>query len=376
MFALQLISDRRALHQIPELELELPQTTAYLRNALAGLGCQLSSPIPSSLAAFFDFGQPETLAFRADCDALPVQEQTNHDFPSRHPGRMHACGHDGHMAIGLELARRISGISRLPHNILILFQPGEESPGGARPICESGILEQHHIKAIFGLHLWPELEKGVVFSRKEEMMARASEVNVDIYGQSAHIGRSWEGRDALAAAVSFYAQAAALEQSLPENVYRLLKFGMLTSGTARNAISDHSRLAGSLRAYQDEVFDHLAQGLQAISETLQAQTGCPVHITMSDGYPAILNPAGLYQRVLEVAPFRPLEDPSLAAEDFAFYQRRVPGMFFFLGLGHCPALHSPNFDFDESVLAVGADFFEGLARNFAFSREELEPECL
>ena len=358
---MQIIHDRRALHRIPELELHLPKTMEHLCNSLSKLNCHLFSPMESSLCAYFDFGKPDTLAFRADCDALPIQEQTQHDFPSGHAGCMHACGHDGHMAIGLELARRLNEKQDLPHNVLLVFQPGEESPGGARPFCETGILSQYHVKAIFGLHLWPGLEKGVIHSRAKELMSRSSEINVDFYGKSAHIGRSWEGVDALAAAVEFYSRVTAMEQSMPKDVYRLLKFGHFTSGRVRNAISDHTRMEGSLRAFQDEVFDGMVSSIREIAADVEQKTSCRIEINMSTGYPAILNPVELCKLV---PPYQELAEPSMTSEDFSWYQRYVPGMFFFLGLGDTPALHSANFDFDESVLLVGADYFEKLAEEF------------
>ena len=361
---MNLIDHRRALHRIPELELSLPKTMEYLKNVLKGLPCSLFSPMESALAAFFDFGAEQTIAFRADCDGLPITEKNDVPYASVHPGCMHACGHDGHMAIALELAERLSRKKSLPHNVLILFQPGEESPGGAKPLCETGILEKYNVKAVFGLHLWPGLAPGVVYSRRNELMSRSSEVNVDIYGKSAHIAKASEGLDAVLAGTEFYRRAMALERSLPENVYRLLKFGKFHSGTVRNALSDHTRLEGSLRAFQDEVFDSLRSGLYAIASEVERDTGCTVKITMSSGYPAILNPDGLHNKVKAVAEFAELDEPSMTSEDFSWYQRYVPGMFFFLGLGDTPALHADNFAFDEEILVKGADFFEKLAEDF------------
>ena len=138
---MQITADRRALHQIPELELTLPKTMAYLAAVLEGLNCRVFSPMESALCAWFDFGRESAIAFRADCDALPIQEANDVPYASRHPGRMHACGHDGHMAILLELARRLSEKKDLPHNVLLLFQPGEESPGGGKLLCDTGVLE-------------------------------------------------------------------------------------------------------------------------------------------------------------------------------------------------------------------------------------------
>ena len=361
---MQIISDRRALHRIPELELHLPKTMAYLEKALAELPCKVFSPMESALCAWFDFGRESSIAFRADCDALPVHEPEGKPYASCHPGAMHACGHDGHMAMLLELARRLSEKKELAHNVLLLFQPGEESPGGARPLCDTGVLEQYHVKSVFGLHLWPGLEAGVVHSRVNELMARSAELNVDFYGKSAHIARAKDGVDANAAAVMFYTRAVEMERSLPENVFRLLKFGKFHGGTTRNALSDHTRLEGSLRAFQDEVFDAMRDRLYAIAADLEREMGCRVEITMSDGYPAVLNEPELARKVMTAAPYRLLEEPWMTSEDFSFYQRRLGGMFFFLGLGDTPALHATNFDFDESILLKGADFFEKLAENF------------
>ena len=132
--------DRRALHRIPELGDELPKTMDYLQDVLGTLDCEVLFPLDSAVCAYFDFGAPDTLAFRAEMDALPIAEQTGLPFSSQHSGRMHACGHDGHMAMALELGRRLRGKENLPHNVLLVFQPAEETTGGARRICETGVL--------------------------------------------------------------------------------------------------------------------------------------------------------------------------------------------------------------------------------------------
>ena len=361
---MQVVLDRRALHQIPELGMELPKTAAYIRKALEGLNCQVFSPLEHAVCAYFDFGAADAIAFRADMDALGITEETGLDFVSTHPGRMHACGHDGHMATLLELARRLDKKENLPHNVLLIFQPGEETPGGALPICETGVLEQYKVMAVFGLHLWPALPAGVMFTREKELMSRGSEVTVDIYGKSAHIGNASAGIDALAAAAEFYRQVRAAEAALPDDVYRLLNFGMFHSGTARNAISAHTQMCGSLRAFQNDVFDSLKDRLYEIAADVEKQFGCTVNVHMSEGYPAVMNDPDLVARVKKVADFQWLDKPSMTSEDFAEYQLRVGGVFFFLGVGDTPSLHATTFDFDEEILLKGADFFEKLAENF------------
>ena len=361
---MQIILDRRALHRIPELDRDLPKTMEYLQNALSGLKCRVFSPTKGAVCAFFDYGKDSAIAFRSDMDALPIQEKNTHDFASCHPGKMHACGHDGHMAILLELARRLNGKKDLPHNVLLVFQPAEETTGGARDICESGVFEEYNVSAIFGLHLWPGLAAGTVFSRETELMSRSCEVNVDFWGRSAHIARAKDGLDAMAACVEFYRQAMEMEQRLPAGVFRLLKFGKMECGTVRNAIAGSARLEGSLRAFQDEIFDSLRGGLDTIAARVETDTGCTVTVSANEGYPAVMNPKELYNRVKNQVRFAELDSPSMTAEDFSYYQKRLPGMFFFLGTGDSPALHADNFDFDESILAKGADFFENLAENF------------
>lgn len=362
---LSVTAHRRALHRIPELGDQLPETTAYVRSVLAPLACRISSPIPGSVCAFFDAGKPETAAFRADMDALPVTEATGLPYASAHPGNMHACGHDGHTAMALALAEHVSAhLAELPRNVLFLFQPAEETTGGARGLCDSGILEQHHVTRIFGLHLWPGLEAGRVFTRPGPLMARANEVTVTVTGKSVHLSRAGEGRDALAAGAEYLRRAYAMVDALPPEEPRAFLFGKMTSGAVRNAVSGKTVLEGSLRTYREETFRHCRARLTAIGDALAAETGCGVEVYLNEGYPAVWNHEGLYETVRTGlgpdAPV-PLDTPALAAEDFSFYQKEVPGVFFFLGVGNTAELHAPEFCFDdEAVLPKGVAFLKRL----------------
>ena len=361
----QIIADRQALHRIPELDRCLPKTMEYLKNSLQKLNCALFSPIEYSLCAYFDFGKEDTIAFRADCDALPIFEKTGAPYASTHEGKMHACGHDGHMAVLLELARRLSEKKDLPHNALLIFQPAEETIDGAKHICAAGVLETYRVKAVFGLHLWPDLPKGQLFTRKGALMAKSCEVDIEITGKSAHIGRASEGLDALDAGMKIYTRARALEQALPKDIRRILNFGFFESGTVRNAISRKTVLRGSMRSYEPKVHDYLHDGLTKIVEEVGKETGCGTHLYITPGTPPVINPPELVDRVAEVLPLSLLDEPSMTAEDFSEYQQVVPGVFFFLGLGDVPSLHADNFDFDETILEKGADCFEQLAERFS-----------
>lgn len=357
----QIIADRRMLHRIPELDRDLDRTLAYLRSALQGLRCKLFAPIPNSLCAYFDNGGETTLAFRSGADALPVHERSFLPFASEIAGQMHACGHDGHMAMLLELARRMHQ-KCVRHNILLIFQPAEETTGGARDICKSGVFENYNVRAIFGIHLWPELPLGTIASRKNEMMSRSCEVSVKITGRACSAARFEKGLDALRSGVDFYRRAMEAVAAWPENVYRLLHFGKMESGCQCNVVSDLTRLEGTLRAFQDDVFFGILDKLERIAADITDTSGCRVQLETSLGYPAVYNPPELYDRLrASGVEFADMEHPVMITEDFSWYQRHLSGMYFFLGTGPSPMLQADNFNFDESALETGADFLERIA---------------
>ena len=359
------VETRRALHRIPEVGFSLPETAAYVEAALRRLPCRVFSPVSGSVCAFFDAGRPETAAFRADMDALPLTERTGLPYASGHPGVMHACGHDGHTALMLALAEcAAEALPRLPRNALFLFQPAEESPGGAEPLCRTGVLEEVRAARVFGLHIWPGLPAGTVWSRPGPLMARASEVDAVITGKSAHISQYRQGKDALAAGCEYLRRVSAWMDGLSAEETALLRFGKMRSGTVRNALSGETVLEGSLRTYSEAVFRRCAESLRALGAEVAAETGCTADIRLSEGYPAVRNPETFYHAVCaqlgENAPCL-LPEPVLASEDFSFYQQRVPGVFFFLGAGDTPPLHSQDYTFDdETVLPAGLAFLRRL----------------
>ena len=362
---MSVVDYRRHLHRIPELDNQLPQTVAYVRSLLEPLGCKIFSPITGSVCAWFDAGRNESVAFRADLDALPVTEQTGLPYASEHPCVMHACGHDGHTAMVLALAEYVAAhLSELSRNVLLIFQPSEETTGGAGKLCEAGVLERYRVRRIFGLHLWPGLEAGVIASRPGPLMARSNEVTVTVEGRSVHMSRAEEGLDALTAGISYLQRAYDMMEQLPPDQPRVLRFGKMVSGTVRNAISGRTVLEGSLRTYREDTFRFCRQQLKDIGRSVAAETGCTVDVHLSEGYPAVWNHEALYQKIAaQLGADAPLllEKPVLAAEDFSFYQQYVPGLFFFLGTGDTPQLHAPDFAFDdEAVLPRGVEFLKKL----------------
>ncbi len=334
---------RRQLHRIPELDRSLPKTEAFLREVLGESPCELMRPCEGSLCAYFDLKKEKTVAFRADMDALPIREETGAPYASVHDGIMHACGHDAHMAILLALARNLTASK---HNVLLIFQPAEETTGGAKAICESGILEKYNVAAVYALHLWPQAEKCSISASARGMMARSSEVTVEFFGKSAHIAKPTEGDDALLKAAKFALDAKKLDFS------GILGFGRMESGTVRNAVSDYARLEGSLRCHDDEEFLRTVGALKQL-----LPQGAKIHF--SEGYPPMVNDDALLEKVKKVLPVQPAP-PSFLTDDFSEFLRRVPGIYFRLGIGG-GAMHSADFDFDdETVLPCGVELFRVL----------------
>ena len=283
---------RRALHRIPETGWEVEKTAAYLKSVLSSLPCEVFSPVGNAVCAYFDFGKAETVAFRSDMDALPVTEQTGLPFASERPGFMHACGHDGHMAILLGLAQELAKLPTAQRNVLLIFEPAEETTGGAAAICETGLLKKYYVNQIYGLHLWPGVEKGKVFSRAGGLMSRSCEVSVRFTGQSTHIARWSEGKDALFAAVQFIQSAYDFVSGRDGC---LLRFGKMQSGEVRNAVSRETVLEGSLRCLNDAVYDEARAMLCELAAQVERETGCAVEVRRTSGYPPVTNDAALLE---------------------------------------------------------------------------------
>lgn len=353
MLQQKLSAHRQALHRIAETDSELPRTAAYLKHALRDLPCTVFSPVGDAVCAYFDFGKSETVALRSDMDALPISEQTELPYASENAGTMHACGHDGHMAMLLTLAELLP-TQPTSRNVLLIFEPAEETTGGAKPICETGLFEAYHVTRVFGLHLWPELPKHIVASRAGGMMARSCELTVTVEGRSVHLAKWREGADALAAAAEFVLRAYALAENQP----CLLRFGRMDSGEARNSVSKRSTLQGSLRCFDDALFLRLWDALHALADKLSGKSGCKFVLSRSEGYPPVTNDAALLAEVRERFPVEETP-PTFITEDFSEYQKHAPGVFFLLGTGGEP-LHSPRFDFDETVLQTGLSLLTAL----------------
>lgn len=362
---------RRDLHRIPELDDDLPRTIAYVRSVLSVLSCDVLEPCKGAVCAFFDLGRAETVAIRADMDALPIDEASGAAFSSERPGRMHACGHDGHMAMALAAATWVDRVARgadavvragqLPRNVLFVFQPAEETTGGAKRVCESGVFERYRVTRIFGMHLWPDLPAGSLASRPGPLLARSSETTVTFHGVSSHIAKWRDGRDALGAAARFVVGSKWLSRKLEQDEPFLLRFGHMTAGTVRNAVAGQARVEGSLRVFSDDMFARAQDEVRALAQTAADEEGCTFDLHFSEGYPPVVNDGTLFGEAAQALPeLERVPEPLLIAEDFAFYQRYLPGVFFLLGTGTGIPLHADTFNFDERVLLGGVRAYQQL----------------
>lgn len=358
---------RRDLHRIPEVDFELPQTCAYVHGVLDALAStderiSVFEPCRSTICCLFDRGTPQATAIRSDMDALPVTERTGVPFASEHPGKMHACGHDGHMSMVLGLAGWLaSHLDELPRSVLLVFQPAEETTGGAKVVCETGVFERLHVDRIFGFHLWPDLPKGQVASRAGGLLAASNETTVHFTGKASHIAKPREGRDAIEAAALFLLDAYGMMQQRACKEPCLLKFGRIEGGQVRNQIADSAVLEGSLRTFSLEMGKSCRAEIERLTKLDAQAVGCTASVHFSEGYPPVVNDAGLFEVAKAALPgLAQVPEPLLIAEDFAWYQQWLPGVFMLLGTGTGIPLHSDTFNFDESILMRGVETYERL----------------
>ena len=356
---------RHALHRIPEVGFDLPETQAYVLRQLSSLNAQVKPVAGNGVLAYFDAGRSETTAFRCDMDALPIQEATDLPFASQYPGRMHACGHDAHMATMLAFCEWLSQHrGELSCNVLAIFQPAEEVGGGARFVVESGALEEFNVRRIFALHVQPGIPVGTLASRPGAFMATACEAHIRLTGASAHAARARDGRDAMLAGAEAVRAVYAFDASLPEDMPRLIRLCSFHSGTSTNIVPDLAELSGTVRAFSLEDHARIKEGVRSAVCEACAPFGVEAEVSFSEGYPPTINDPGLFERFRAATadlPFQPLPDPDLTAEDFSFYLQRVPGMMFYLGTGESEPLHSPLFTLDEAALLNGFEAFRRLA---------------
>lgn len=356
---------RRDLHQIPELAFDLFLTSDYVKKELENMGYQPLITAKTGLIAVKKGKSNDAIAFRSDMDALPVTELTKFNFLSKHEGKMHACGHDGHMSMLLGFAEYVSKLKDLNQTIVFIFQPAEEGPGGAKVIIEEGIFERYNIKKIFGIHLYPGLEEGLYGLVNGPMMAQNGEFNIHVHGKSAHGAQPHLGSDALLAASHLVTQYhSILSRFLDPLDPAVITVGTTLGGEARNIIAQDVKMTGTIRSFNQVVYEKIKRKMRDIDLGISKSFDVVVQNDIIDYYPPVINDSKLFQMLessMKDNEYQILK-PMMFAEDFAFYQQKVPGMFVMLGtkneeLGYIHPLHSCYFNFDEKVLIKGVELY-------------------
>lgn len=374
------LSCRRELHQMPEIAFEEINTQAYILRRLQKLKPdELIRIPPTGVKAVFyakDRENARSIAFRADMDALAINERNEIEYISKRDGFMHGCGHDGHMTVLLLLAHLLHAHhSELKQNIVLIFQPGEEGKAGANTMIENGVLENPKVERVYGLHVWPTVPKGKIGIRWGAMMAQTCEFDIIVHGKSAHGASPQMGVDAVVAASELITLLQTIiTRNMDPHQDALLTIGRINGGVARNVIAEHVELNGTLRVFSQTNYDMIINKVRAMLEGLKTATGASFDFSSLQSYPCLNNPRPLVEDFYRYIDQRDLVivEPVLAGEDFAFYQQAVPALFFFLGCGggkNKYPLHNERFDFDEYVLLHGVEIFRRLAFDEPFSAD-------
>lgn len=381
-----LVRIRQELHRVPELGLELPETRKIVLRELAALGLptHFSDKTSGVLAVLRGEAQVASgvprkrLLLRADMDALPIREAVVSEFSSEYPGRMHACGHDAHMAILLGAARILSAHRKqIAGDLLFLFQPGEEGLGGAKILLEEGLLEREgSVAAAFAIHMEPSARAGCIESRAGALLAAADSFSITVHGKGGHGSRPHLAVDPIPAACEIVlALQAMLTRSLDATDPSVLTVTQIHAGTTTNVIPAEVQLQGTLRTLSTENRTRLLDGVARVVQGVASAHAVRATFEVQAGYPLTRNDPAFTQFAFEVgrtlfgvADVVELPAPKLYAEDFSYILEKIPGAMFFLGAspqdGEVHPVHSDRMRMDETVLCRGVALHAALALRF------------
>lgn len=365
---------RRDIHAHPELGFEEVRTSAIVADELRKLDYDVCTGIAQTgVVGILRTGRPgRTVLLRADMDALPIEEQSGVPFASVATGKMHACGHDAHVAILLGAARLVrQRRDECCGMVVFCFQPAEEGKGGGRAMVEQGVLEDPHVDAVYGLHVWSRLTPGVVAVRGGPIMASSDSIEITIRGKGGHGAAPHETVDAIVTSAHFItAVQSVVSRTIDPLQPAVITIGSIHSGTTHNVIPDEARLLGTVRAFDSGVRDEMPARIEGVLRGCCGAAGASYDFRYERRYPVTVNDAAESQYVRELAA-RTLGasnsidlTPIMGAEDFSFMLEQRPGCFFFLGAGPGPEAephHSARFKIDEAALENGVKMMTALA---------------
>lgn len=364
----EIINNRRNLHRIPEVGLNLPETKNYIINELKKLGLEIKEyKSCSGISATIGKGTEKVIALRSDMDGLPIKEETGLSYSSKNEN-MHACGHDGHMAIVLGVAKVLKEFEeKLNGTVKLIFQPGEEKDGGAKLLVEEGVLENPKPFAILGIHVGnfiDEIENGVIGLYKGPFMASIDRFKILVLGKGTHGATPHKGVD------SIYI-ASQIVLSIQEIVSReieifspsVISFGKISGGTSYNVIPESVEIEGTVRTLDENIRKYIRKRIEEVILNITKSFRGDYRFEYHFGYPVVVNDSNLVdkfyetvKKIIDENKIKFLTKPTMVGEDFSYYTQNIPGLYIFLSSKkeeHPYPHHNSKFDIDENVLPIG-----------------------
>lgn len=364
-----IIRVRRELHQIPEIGFDLPKTLAVVRRELETIGLPYTDSYGTSciVATLNEGVGNKTIAIRADMDALPVQEETGLPFTSTHPGKMHACGHDCHTAMLLGTAKKLKEMEKdIKCCIKFIFQSAEEGPGGAKGICDDGLMDQ--VDMVIGCHIYPDLPAGTISLNKVCQSAGSHGFRIYLNGTSCHVAKPHMGVDAIAMAVRVYSDIQIMRaRELNPFDPVVIGIGEIHGGHANNVICDQVMMHGTIRTHSNDLDKQIYERIEQIAHSVAEDMGGTASVETAKYYPVLINDPTVSDNILQAAEAvvgkdNIFEKPlTMGAEDFAFYTLYKPSAMFALGAmpsdGNYTPLHNKKMMINEDVLDIAPNVF-------------------
>lgn len=352
----KMVTHRCELHKIAEIGRYEFRTSNYIRNYLDSIGINYKVYLNTGIIGILRGNNPtKTIAFRSDIDALSTEH-----------GVEHLCGHDGHMSILLGLIEYLNdNLDKLNDNVVFIFQPAEEGPGGAHELVKLGVLRDFNVDEVFGLHIYPEIDEGFIGVRDGYFLAQSGEIDIEIISKSAHGAMPENGNDATVIVSDII---SSLQTIVSRNISPLdngvVTIGKITCGSVRNIIAENAYLEGTIRTYKPETYQLMKNRIEEILLGYEKVYNCKINFEIRDFYPAVNNDTLLYEELLNAVDKEKLIklEPLMISEDFSYYQKEVPGLFFMIGSrnkekGYINGLHNINFNFDEKIFLNALDTY-------------------
>jgi len=362
----EVIRLRRELHKRAELSGKEYKTAEFVEEYLHALGLTTKRSYNTGVVSFLDAKKDKTVLLRADMDALPVTETHNTDYKSKTEGVMHACGHDAHMAVLLCTAKvLVENLNKLNVNVLFVFQPAEETEGGAKQMIDEGILDGHNVVEAAGLHVMTDVAVGRIMIKAGPLMASPDDFAIKIIGQGGHGSMPEKCKDPIPVAAGVVDKLNAITKTtIVEGEKQVVQVCMFNAGTSYNVIPDFVEIKGTTRCFVDSVRYEIPKRMEEIVKAACEKSGLKYKFSFNYQYPPLINDTFVADKMQQAVTAYMgdivvnWKEPSMGGEDFAYFAQKIPSNFFYLGTGNedkgiTKPIHNSEFEIDEDALIVG-----------------------